>query len=134
MHTNSMHSIHHLSFQLFLFSFQEHFLPDQNCNDDEYLARLNMCRSATLKKHLYFCNSFYVCLKELPKCSILGNCAKYYNPNAMSYSKQKVYFSTMTCKLYILDCLGWLVTISSQNYNDISSTDPDKFICVCVFP
>ena len=39
MHTNSMHSIHHLSFQLFLFSFQEHFLPDQNCNDDEYLAR-----------------------------------------------------------------------------------------------
>ena len=39
VHTNSTHSIHHLSFQLFLFSFQEHFLPDQNCIDDGYLAR-----------------------------------------------------------------------------------------------
>ena len=29
----------HLSFQLFLFSSQQHFLPDQNCNYDEYLTQ-----------------------------------------------------------------------------------------------
>ena len=36
---DSTHSMDHLSFQLFLFSSQQHFLPDQNCNYDEYLTQ-----------------------------------------------------------------------------------------------